>query len=665
MVSSDPGPRGVSPAEEAWRLAELLATRPGTTVVAEGDAAEELIGRVAAGMPADVQRQLRFVTFGVEPPQSLAALPCPWVSAQRLLSEAECEAIDAFAFDRAGTWFADVHPGSGDISEWNGVSLGLAYEWLFAQYLLEAAKDATVLHNILGSWDPGRVILVTGSAASRLVFETLCREGGVPFESVAVPGPPRGSRAGETQGQEAGGRALWPGMMARLATWVGRVWSGLEALDGQASRGSPLRILEDWPFHQEAARRGHEVHRNVFFLFWHQSERLELRFYDGSRGGLRGAMPPLGSDDGASARAAFTGRWALVEGTVAKSFRCNGIDLWAVVRPELTRIFTEEFPRLAGWAENLAYVLERHRVDLTLLSLDCLPPQRIAAMASHLRGIPSVYLPHGILSFRRDCMNRPVADRVAAWGPALADRYALGHRSLAPGQVAVTGNPKFDVLAETPPRERADIRRALGIGPQERMVLFVTELPVQRFSLSAFNPMDHAILPLLYALQATADRPDLHLILRPRPDEDPAPLRARVKAAGRPDVRIATEWPLYDILCAADVVLVRESTVGLEAMVCGKPVIVLRVAGTREIFPYASEGAAPLATGSAELLRHLEAVLDDGPARDDLLRRQKSFVVRHAGPIDGKALDRVASLIEESVRLSHQVGREVGTWTGC
>lgn len=664
MASPDPGSRDAFPAEGGRRLAEFLAAPRVTAVVADGDAAEELVGRVVGGMPPAAQRRVRLVTFGVEPPQSLAALRCHWISAQSLLSEAECEAIDTFAFDRAGAWFAGVTPGSGDISEWNGISLGLAYEWFFAQYLLEAAKDATVLHNLLASWDPGGVALVTGSATSRLVFESLCRGAEVPLESVAVPGPPRGSRAGETRGPEADGQALRGRMRARLAQWAGLLWSGLEALDGRAGGGAALRILEDWPFHHDAALRRHEIHRNVFFLFWQQSEKLELRFYDGRRGGLRGAVPPLGSHDSASARAVFAGRRASAENAFARGFCCNGIDLWPVVRPELARIFTDELPRLAGWADNLAYVLERYRVDITLLSLDCLPPQRIAAMASRLRGIPSIYLPHGVLFFRRDCTNRPVADRVAAWGPALAERYALGHRPLTPGQMVVTGNPRFDAFADAPLRDRAEVRRALGISPQKRMVLFVTELPIQRFSLSAFNPGDHASLPLLYALRATADRPDLHLVLRPRPDEDPAPLRARVEAAGRQDVRIVTDRPLYDLLCAADVVLVRESTVGLEAMLCGKPVIVLRVPGTREVIPYASEGAALLATGPAETLRCLEAVLDDGPTREGLLQCQALFVARHAGPIDGKALDRLGSLIEESVRASRQVGREVGTGEG-
>ena len=102
---------------------------------------------------------------------------------------------------------------------------------------------------------------------------------------------------------------------------------------------------------------------------------------------------------------------------------------------------------------------------------------------------------------------------------------------------------------------------------------------------------------------------------------------------------IADAW----LLAASDLVLVGQSTLGLEAMVLGRPVVVLNPSRSFEFVPYVREGAAPVVYERSELVPVIRGLL--GPERERFEKGRRRFVELYASAADGGSTKRVVDLI--------------------
>lgn len=228
------------------------------------------------------------------------------------------------------------------------------------------------------------------------------------------------------------------------------------------------------------------------------------------------------------------------------------------------------FHPVAFWEACLA----RIRPDL-LIATSAPRSESAALRAAGRLGIPSLCVTDHFLVYEMDYARLPGhGDRITVLAPAVARRLAAAGRPA--GDIVVTGNPAFDAIADPAfDAEARAIRQRIGAADR-RVVLWPQQaethlLPGRKMVSNA--DMATGLLRLL------AETADTVLIVRPHPNHP-----SEVLPPDGERIFVEPAASIEALILAADIVVQQSSTVGLQAALCGKPVVTV-----------ANQGVPPLA----------------------------------------------------------------------
>ncbi len=312
-----------------------------------------------------------------------------------------------------------------------------------------------------------------------------------------------------------------------------------------------------------------------------------------------------------------------------KRFVFEGVNFSNLMAVQFSQCAERDWPEFVFSITELAKVFKSQKPALVILWEDFVPFERICALLAKQAGTKSIVLMHGVFKsivggsdwIRGFCPL--TADKIAVWGNRF--KKDLVEHGVPGKDVIVTGAPRFDRLI-TKKVNRAAVRRELGIKPKERVVVLASSLD--------FNKRDLENI----AVAVTA-RPENRLILRPHPLED----LSNFTWAGD-KVEIRKKINLTDLLHASDAIIVKRSSVGLEAMILGKPVVVY---GKRLPIKSIYDSDPVLRVRDATKLENLLSDALDGGKRRLLEKKMTKFVFDATFRQDGKATARVVELIKK------------------
>lgn len=325
-----------------------------------------------------------------------------------------------------------------------------------------------------------------------------------------------------------------------------------------------------------------------------------------------------------------------------EQFSFQGINFYRMARKELKEIFLHDFPRIEANKVRVKRTAERLRPAAILLRNEKRELEKSCVFAAKSTAMRSVVLQHGVYAI-------PVPDEKhfcdinAVWGEHTA-RY-LVERGFSEERCVITGNPEYDWLAETNGlRKREELCQILNFDPRLRLLVLASQ---RAHSLSATKTDDEQQKLILAVLEALRQIPEAQLAIKVHPFEDERPIRQLVsEGAPKNRVRILKETDLFPLLACSDLVIVYNSTVGLSAMVLGKPVVAVNLTGYPDTVPYVSWGAAAGVYQKEDLAGTIRELLQEGERRQKMLQAQKTFVKDYAFEIDGKATERLLHLLE-------------------
>lgn len=298
-------------------------------------------------------------------------------------------------------------------------------------------------------------------------------------------------------------------------------------------------------------------------------------------------------------------------------------DVTGEVLAGLSPLVRRSMPYLA--AERLAVerFIEATQAEAVAIASDQHRLGRLVAAAARRRGVRSVVLQHGLPQSPIGYLP-VVADAVAAWSAASAAWFV--DRGTDPARIVVTGNPRLDGGS------RVSAPRSRGA----RVLL----------ALSPTAPATNAAL-VRDVLAATARMTDAELTVKLHPGQsDWSFVASLVREAGLGRrVSVRRHEALAPLLAAATVVVVHRSSVAVEALAMGRPVIVHRA------------GEEPT-TADLELAELHLAVTDDvaglieaagrlsaSDAAATYLAARAEAIEHVAGPLDGGGAERIVRLL--------------------
>jgi UDP-N-acetylglucosamine:LPS N-acetylglucosamine transferase len=275
-------------------------------------------------------------------------------------------------------------------------------------------------------------------------------------------------------------------------------------------------------------------------------------------------------------------------------------------------------------------VLRREAPDAVVATTS--PRMEKAAMrAAHALDIPSVCMIDLFALIEFDWLKRPDNGRYLTLpSEKLRPRFVAAGR--APESLVVTGNPGFDTLQKFKDSATgagaAAYRASKGIAQADRIIFFA-EQP---------EPEDPELPRRVrrHLAAVCAAQPGWQLVVRLHP------------ASSNPAIEIIPEGvvqshghePLYEALAASDVVITLTSTVGMEALLLGRPTMILAISPYQHFADYSEKDGAlivPTLEAAGEGIATLLAV---GPKAQALAEARANL------PAVGSSAGRVVDLLE-------------------
>jgi hypothetical protein len=274
----------------------------------------------------------------------------------------------------------------------------------------------------------------------------------------------------------------------------------------------------------------------------------------------------------------------------------------------------------------LEEVLKRERPDVVVATTSP-RMERAALRAAYRLGIPSLCLVELFGIQEESWISRPDnGDFAAISRPRTGDTLAAAGRDR--GTIALTGSPMFDQLADSSlPASGRLWRQERGIDDSDHLV-FWAEQPEPTQPLLPRQVRSH--------LAQVCRQRGWKLVVRLHPSSTDTS-----KEVMEPGLLVSRgDEPLTHVIHAADVAVTLTSTVGMEALLSDKPLLVPQLSPNTRLAPYSAEDGA-LTVPTMEMIElGLETLLTENEQSTRLATRRRLL------PAIGGAAGRICDLIE-------------------
>jgi len=330
----------------------------------------------------------------------------------------------------------------------------------------------------------------------------------------------------------------------------------------------------------------------------------------------------------------YCSRWiGIQKGLVRENFlRFRGKEVYPYVRHEFRFLFFSYSYFIIREILIFNRISEKIRPGAIIVMDDRSWPGKTALSVAKNNGIPSVIIQHGL------------HNDSAFYGPSLASkltvfgnytREILLKHGITASQVEITGAPQWDPIFSIT-RNTEDFCRKYHLDKNKKIVLLATDIIFER-------TIGEKVLRSV--LSAVRENHDTQLLIRAHPVEPLGIYSEIAEKNGFPEIRIFKKQQDYESIVNSDLIITQFSSVALEGMLIGKPVITINLSNLPDRFPFASEGAAMGVYDEDSLPGAIKKVLHNPSARMLLESNMKKFVEKHAYKPDGNASGRVADVI--------------------
>lgn len=331
-------------------------------------------------------------------------------------------------------------------------------------------------------------------------------------------------------------------------------------------------------------------------------------------------------------------------------------------------------------------LLKRNQVDLLIMASVFGPMRRAMLAGARDAGVATMHVGDGLLQpanpryhfkvFRRRKLGWSLVQGLAIRaglvpppGRSPADRVVIMNRSgrdmlisqgVSPGAIRVVGSDEYDALFQS----QAKVNEA-AVNQQVRERLGITgERPIVLYAAQSF---DHQrlisdMMPAIKRCQAT-----LLVKFHPRQMGDPQFWKDWAAQQGyteRDILFFGKELTSIEAVRLCSVCMTVFSTVGLEAMVIRRPVVLAQYLEARLALPYGQQGAMWDAEDPEGLRKGLETLLTDQAARRQMLARADAAIREELLGLDGQSLNRMVQAVDELLGEREVLAPRRGRTTG-
>ncbi|MGC2855163.1 hypothetical protein ACM64Y_06780 [Novispirillum sp. DQ9] len=337
--------------------------------------------------------------------------------------------------------------------------------------------------------------------------------------------------------------------------------------------------------------------------------------------------------------------WFSREARSFMSFTYCGYDTYDLVAEALRSGLSRLFAFLGTVNSGVPHFLLQGRIDAIITVPGRAPVSRLLTLWAKSLGIPTM----DVQAFFHSGHPRYMASVSDVFMMINREQIALYHERFfdEAQQVIPIGSIMIHQGVQRLARYDGEAERAaMGIQPQERLVVFATQHGLEDINVSSIDAL----------LDSLKGHDDVRLVVKCHPRESPinmAMYASLVASHGAEDwVTVTPTGDIYQWIAAADLIITQFSNVGLEAAVCHKPVLALNLLGRRYPVDLAEMGICRGITTAAELAEVMHRFLCDDGFKDQLKQYSEGYRRKNPELWDGSPVARVVNKVREAVAQS-------------
>jgi len=325
------------------------------------------------------------------------------------------------------------------------------------------------------------------------------------------------------------------------------------------------------------------------------------------------------------------------------SMKYEDVNLWHLLKND----FLFFFSFVAGFAvkniEMASRMIGNERPNLFLSGGGGLYSCELSLVKECARNnIPSLEIQHGTIAYDMPSWY-PKDDnfyKVAVYGPYYKSFLTQAYE-YSPDNAVVTGQPRYDILAKANEIfSRKRIFKELNLSVDKKLVLWMTQTQEPDLTLSENKQNISAVYNAMKQLK------NVQLVIKLHPREhQKAPLYKKDKSF-KPII-VGKDTNTYELLNACDLVIIKWSTTGMEAIALNKPLVILNLGGRPDRVEWVKEGVALGVYNENDLKPTIEKLLKDD---SELAKNRDKYIEKYLHKIDGKATERIVDLIGEMIK---------------
>jgi len=330
------------------------------------------------------------------------------------------------------------------------------------------------------------------------------------------------------------------------------------------------------------------------------------------------------------------------------------LDKFDISRSIKDYLVNTAFPESVRWYLMWKRILRIHKPNFLFLQYEYGPLEYMGIVTSKKEDIPSIAIQHGVISpthpgyyhvrdnvsYRADDYINYVLPTITLVQGEYEKRILLKH-GYPKKAVKVTGQPRYDFLAHADEIfERNKILKKYGLPQNKRYILWATQ--------THGLPREENLRNLKVISQALSSlRDDYHLLIKLHPNEDPrAPLYNRFLGNKEFVTIMPGDTNIYELLYISDALITKHSTVGIEAIIMNRPILLTNTMGDlRALSMYTEYGFQWIIEKEDDLISYLND-LKTGELLDEFEKRRKFFMRERLAHF-GTATQMVVRILEK------------------
>ena len=319
-------------------------------------------------------------------------------------------------------------------------------------------------------------------------------------------------------------------------------------------------------------------------------------------------------------------------------FNYKGINLWNYVEKNVKYLLLNQFLWQLYYIKSIENLTRKINVKIIVSIDDWIPICRSVMFAGKKSKIPSLTVQPGILAATGGfCYTPIISDKFAVWGEIT--KKEMIKWGADPKKIVITGNPRF---VKPEKRDVKNLKQKFGFEKNRPLVFLATEC-LEEYG-KVFGEKEK-ITYLKTLIDVLKENSNYQLIIKLHPREEMSFYKIILPKLGLKNAVVVKDENLHDIINMCDVLITGFSTVVSDALIIGKPVIILNFLNRTEVVPF-SKGGITLIKKKEDLIK----IFKSSKIKPLSKKKVKKFIFDSYYKTDYKEPKRVVDLIKKIIK---------------